>query len=121
MRRALFLVLLGFGLAGCISKVSGIEGGEADIPWRIGETTRRDVVSKWGNPEAIRGRTWVWKGLRGIGGKVKVGYMMVGLSVSNVESSTVICELTFGEDGRLEKKSLIDSIVRRPEWSADPF
>lgn len=121
MRLLPILLLAGLGFGGCISNVSGIEADEEDVPWKAGVTTRKDVVSQWGNPDAIRGRTWVWDGARAIGGKFKVGYMMIGFTLSNVEASKVSCELTFGDDGRLVGKRIVDAVATRPEWSVDPF
>ena len=108
-------------LAGCISQTAGLTVKERDLPWRVGVTTRRDVVSQWGNPDSRRERPWIWKGVRGVGGKFKLGYMGVGFTLSNVKASSVSCEMTFDAEGRLEKMQLVDSVARRPKWSVDPF
>ena len=104
---------------GCVSKQSGV--AVEKLSWRSGETTRREVVEKWGNPDAIKGDVWVWRDWRLIGGKVKGGYMGLGLTVDNRVASTCEYRLRFGKDGRLTSTEVVESVPGGGKWSINPF
>ena len=104
---------------GCVSKQAGVE--VETIPWRTGETTRRDVVEKWGNPDAIKGDVWIWRDWRSIGGKVKAGYMGIGFTVDNRVASTCEYRLRFDKKGRLASTEVVESVPGGGKWSIDPF
>ena len=104
---------------GCITKDTGRSGG--DVVWHTGVTTRRDVVARWGNPDAVHGDTWIWKGSRLVGGKVKAAYMLLGVTVSNAEVSTRQVRVTFDAEGRLVSVSADDTIIGGPAWSLVPW
>jgi len=117
--RVLFVVAVILLACGCISKSAGITTPEQ--VWACGKTTQREVVSKWGNPDRIRGKIWTWKEWRLIGGKVKASYMMVGLTVSNTQASTREYRLTFDDRGILAKQETADSVPGGASWSIWPW
>ena len=123
MRGGLFFctgVLLALlSCCGCVSKQAGVK--VETLPWRPGETTRRDVVEKWGNPDSIRGDVWIWRDWRLIGGKVKGGYYGLGLTVDNRVATTCEYRLRFGKDGRLESTETVESVPGGGKWSINPF
>lgn len=106
-------------VAGCITKDSGRT--DAGDVWRQGVTTRRDVVACWGNPDRIAGNTWIWKGSRLVGGRVRAAYMLVGVTVSNSEISTCDVCLTFDRKGLLVSAEAGESVSGGPRWSLIPW
>lgn len=116
VRAGLVLCLL---VAGCVVKDAGISGQERE--WFVGRTTRREVVAAWGNPDRIDGNVWKWKAWRSTGGKFKLGYMGVGMTLSNSRAATREYQLEFGEDGRLRSCQKVDSVPEGAAWSVWPF
>ena len=114
------LFLVGFACCcGCVSKQAGVE--VETLTWRTGETTRRDVVEKWGNPDAIKGDVWVWRDCRQVGGKVKAGYFGLGLTVDNRVASTCEYRLRFDKSGRLASTEVVESVPGGGKWSINPW
>lgn len=105
-------------VAGCISQNAAVD--PATVSFVEGVTTRRDVVSVWGNPDSIDGNVWAWKDFRTIGGKGKLGYMGVGFTVSNTQMATYEYRLTFDDRGILRNQTIRSAMHAEPEWSLDP-
>lgn len=120
MIRILFLtaclVLLG---TGCISERRGTPK-EAPV-WRVGVTTRRDVVARWGNPDFVKGDSWVWWDVDAIGGKVRASYMMMGVTISNLQRSFSGYRLTFSSDGTLASMEGYETLPGGGKWSLMPW
>lgn len=114
------LLLVSLLLAcGCVVKDAGIAGQARE--WRVGRTTPREVVAEWGNPDKIQENTWIWKSLRSNGGKFKLGYHGVGITLSNTRTATREYQLEFDENGRLKSSQTVDSVPDGADWSAWPF
>lgn len=105
-------------LAGCVEKNTMVENEKAVFV--VGQTTRREVVSQWGNPDSVHGNVWGWKDWRLLGGKLKLGYMGVGFTVSRTEMVTGEYLLTFDEKGVLLAREVRECRVGGPVWSLDP-
>ena len=123
MRRgAMFLSALALLFAGCISERRGGVAApeEAVFLWRVGRTTAREVVSHWGNPDFVMGDTWVWWNVDSLGGKLKVSWWQMGVTVANSRKSIREYHLTFGPDGRLAAIESVESLPGGPQWSLDP-
>ena len=118
-RAAPLLLLCLLALAGCISDKGGVV--ESAAPWTVGVTRPRDVVARWGNPDAVFGDLWVWRRRRVSGGKLKASFMMVGATVRNISKSVVEQRLTFGPDGRLAGMREVDYTPGRDDWSINPW
>ena len=110
--------LLGMVLTGCVEKNTMVENEKTVFV--IGRTTRREVVSQWGNPDSVHGNVWGWKDWRELGGKVKIGYMGIGFTVSRTEMTTGEYLLTFDDQGVLKAQEVRESRVGGPQWSLDP-
>lgn len=106
-------------LVGCISHRAGMH--EPVKSWKLGDTTPKDVVSEWGNPDSIKGNIWVWKERIMLGGAAKVAYMKLGFSVSNHEVCTREHHLRFDENGKLKSAYHFDSIAGGASWSLNPW
>ena len=120
MIRFLFLLtgLLLFG-TGCVSERRGTPK-EAPV-WRVGVTTRRDVVAQWGNPDFVKGDSWVWWDVDAIGGKFRASYMMLGVTISNVRRSFSGYRLTFSPDGTLSSIEGYETMPGGGQWSVIPW
>lgn len=114
------LVLVCMVAFGCISKRSG---GAAfnEGKWSEGVTTRRDVVSRWGNPDAMRDDVWIWREIRHLGGKVKASYYGIGIIVSKMNVAVYEHHLRFDESGVLVEREIHCSSDPGEEWSLNPF
>ena len=110
------LVLCG---AGCVSERRGTQK-EAPV-WRIGVTTPRDVVAQWGNPDFVKGDSWVWWDVDAIGGKVRASYMMMGVTISNLQRSFSGYRLTFSSDGTLASMEGYETLPGGGKWSLLPW
>ena len=115
----IFLVLSILALSGCIHHRSGIAGKKPE--WTVGNTTRREVVAKWGNPDHIRKSEWVWKDSSLIGGKFKAGYMGIGFTVGNTISGKREWRLDFDERGILRRQTLVNPLPETTMWSVNPL
>lgn len=124
MRRGLSLALASALLsAGCITERQGGAKAHAEaaaFALQVGQTTARDVVSHWGNPDFVMGETWVWWNVRSIGGKLRAAYMGLGATTSNLRRGMVEYRLTFGPDGRLAKVESTETLPGGPKWSLIP-
>lgn len=118
MKGAIVGCLLAAVLAGCVEKNTMVENEKAVFV--VGQTTRREVVSQWGNPDSVHGNVWGWKDWRLLGGKLKLGYMGVGFTVSRTEMVTGEYLLTFDEKGVLLAREVRECRVGGPVWSLDP-
>lgn len=119
-RLALLPLAAALALAGgCLTKRTGLS--DDGCTWRVGVTTRRDVVAKWGNPDLLRGDEWTWISVNTLGSKFKCGYMMIGFTLANSEAVTRETRLTFGKDGRL--KSVVSQELNPggAEWNPMPW
>lgn len=119
LRLFLWLAPSAFLLAGCISSRSGTE--REDRLWTLHSTTRRDVVSVWGMPDAVLGDVWVWRSRKTAGGQVKASFMMLGLTIRNLAVSTYEHRLRFDADGRLADEEVVDYSPGQDEWSINPW
>ena len=118
-RPPLLLVAVACALfAGCIAKNAAVDLAQIELV--EGKTTRRDVVAAWGNPDAIHDNVWSWKDWRVLGGKVKLGYMGVGFTVSNTEMAHYEYQLTFDETGVLRSWKLLAALPDGPQWNILP-
>lgn len=106
-------------LAGCITKHVGVKSETA--VWQPGVTTRLDVVRQWGNPDKMKGDTWVWRDWNLLGSKVKAAYMMIGITVANSRASTREYHLTFDQAGLLCRQEVVDSVPEGVTWSPWPW
>jgi len=109
--------------AGCISERRGSVQDDAgqSVPWQVGQTTPRDVVALWGNPDFVIGETWVWWNIDALGGKFRAAYMGVGVTVSNLRQGMSEYRLTFGADGKLKSLSAQQTLPGGPSWSVNPI
>lgn len=105
--------------AGCISEQRGTE--KETPPWRVGVTRPRDVVAAWGNPDFVQGDSWVWWDVSAIGGKFRASYMMLGVTVSNVQRSFSGYRLTFSSDGLLKTVEAYETLPGGGKWSLSPW
>lgn len=103
---------------GCIAKNAAVDLAQIELV--EGKTTRRDMVAAWGNPDATSGNVWSWKDWRVLGGKVKLGYMGVGFTVSNTEMAHCEYQLTFDESGVLRSWELLAALPNGPQWNILP-
>lgn len=117
--RKFFGILATIALSGCIFQRSGAVGRGLEL--KEGVTTRREVVSAWGNPDYARGDEWIWKGSRLIGSKVKAAYMAVGVTVANSQKAIRQWRLTFDKAGVLRHVEVTDSIPGGATWNPNPF
>ena len=106
-------------LGGCISTQSGTEA--KPLVLRTGETTRRDAVEKWGNPDAVFGDVWIWREKHTGGGKVKASFMMLGATVHTAATAVRERRLTFGPDGRLRAAERVEYTPGTDGWSINPW
>ena len=124
MMRGLFPFLIaGLLSAGCITeRQGGVEAQteEATFALRIGRTTVRDVVARWGNPDFVQGETWVWWNVRSIGGKLRASYMGLGLTTSNLRRGLSEYRLTFAPDGKLANVESTETLPGGPQWALFP-
>ena len=104
---------------GCISRRSA--GTEDGSPFVCGRSTRAEVLAQWGNPDDIRGDTWVWKGWRSLGGKFKVGYWGVNFTLANSRKVTVEHRLTFDRAGVLASREDVRSLTDPLRWWPFPW
>jgi len=109
--------------AGCVSERHGDARGREERPaaWQVGRTTARDVVAVWGNPDFVDGETWVWWNIDALGGKFRLAYMGLGVTVSNLRQGMSEHRLTFGPDGRLKSASSSQTLPGGPNWSVNPL
>lgn len=113
------LVLACLVVCGCTTKESGILVREA--PFAVGRTTFRTVVGKWGNPDSVKGRVAIWKVATSNGGRVKAGYMMVGVTTSALQLATREYRLTFDGANVLRDMQTLDSIPDGAGWTILPW
>ncbi len=113
------LVLVVSACAGCISSRGGVE--RKPELWTVGKTTRQDVVTRWGGPDAVFGDTWVWRSRKTAGGQLKASFMMIGATVRDMAYSTFEYRLKFDAGGRLENEEVVDYTPGRDEWSINPW
>lgn len=118
MRANFLLPFAGLLVHGCVSSSQGI-AHEAPA-WKVGETTRRQVVAAWGNPDFVAGDDWVWWNVESIGGKLRIAYMGVGLTVANSRRDLRECRLRFDEKGALAAMELTETMPGGPKWSVLP-
>lgn len=118
IRTMTFIVLL-FAVCGCVTKHAGVNGVSSS--WKTGQTTLREVVAKWGNPDKIERGTWIWKDWNQNGGKFKAAYMRIGVTISSAQVATREHRLTFGEDGVLVSEEVVDSVPGGAEWTCNPW
>ena len=120
MIRLLFLAagLLLCG-TGCISERRGMP--KETPSWRIGVTTPRDVVAQWGNPDFVKGDSWVWWDVDSIGGKFRASYMMIGVTISNARRSFSGYRLTFSSAGTLTSVEGFETLPGGGKWSLLPW
>jgi len=105
-------------LGGCIATRKGIV---REAPsWKVGETTRRQVIEAWGNPDFVMGEDWVWWNVESIGGKVRVAYMGLGVTTANSRRDMRECRLRFGKDGRLTSMELTETLPGGAKWALLP-
>lgn len=123
MIRALFTVLLAAAASGCIHHRAGpaVPAGNGKTGWTAGVTTRRDVVSAWGNPHATKGNTWIWRTRTAKGGKVKAAYYMIGVTVAHSAVTTREHRLEFGENGTLVAHESADLASDAGDWTLWPW
>lgn len=119
IRRLVLSICLVLCGAGCVSERHGVPQ-ESDA-WRIGVTTRRDVVAQWGNPDFVKGDSWVWWTADAIGGKLRMSYMMLGVTVSNSQRSFRGYRLTFSKDGTLSSIEGYETLPGGGKWSLWPW
>ena len=120
MMRVAFLVLcLVLCGAGCVSERRGTP--KPTPVWRIGVTTPRDVVAQWGNPDFVKGDSWVWWDVDAIGGKFRASYMMLGVTISNSQRSFSGYRLTFSPDGTLASIEGYETLPGGGKWSLWPW
>lgn len=120
MKGLLIAVFLGcLAVCGCTTKESGILAREA--PFTVGRTTFREAVETWGNPDSVKGHTAIWKATTSNGGRVKAGYMMIGVTTSSLHLATREYRLTFGGNGLLVDLQTIDSIPDGANWTILPW
>lgn len=121
MRPLVLMVLTALiGLGGCISSHSGISTGKA-AKWTVGKTKAREVVEAWGNPATIHHGVWVWRVRRGLGGRVRAGYMGVSAQVSSQRLSVREYRLEFDETNTLKSIEFFESIPGGPGWTVNPW
>lgn len=106
-------------LAGCVTKHTGPQA--RDVEWKVGVTTRRAVVERWGNPDRLRGNEWTWKNLDSLGGKFKLAYMMIGFTASNSGVATRETRMTFDDHGVLQSVVTETSVPDGVKWSPFPW
>lgn len=123
MTRSIATVILALAVTGCIHHHSGIPKASAPKKneWKSGITTRREVVEKWGNPHGTAGNTWIWRIHTTTGGKVKAAYRMIGVTISNLDTTSREHRLTFDSDGILTDWQVSDSVLGGVRWSPWPF
>lgn len=120
MIRLLLLVMcLSLCGAGCISERRGTP--KEPPVWRVGVTTPRDVVAQWGNPDFVKGDTWVWWDVDAIGGKLRASYLMLGVTISNSQRSFSGYCLTFSRNGTLAKIEGFETLPGGGKWSLSPW
>lgn len=120
MRSALFLLLVSIFFHGCISKHSGGMTEESKI-WYKGVTTKREVVSAWGNPDSIRNDVWVWRESRLKGGKVRASYYRIGITIARSNIATYEHHLRFDENGKLLSHEIVGACENGAKWSLIPW
>ena len=121
IRRLVLAVCLALCGTGCMTERHGVPpDGELGV-WRIGVTTRRDVVAQWGNPDFVKGDSWVWWTVGAIGGKLRLSYMMLGVTLSNSQRSFSGCRLTFSKDGTLSSIEGYETLPGGGKWSLWPW
>lgn len=106
--------------SGCVSSRSGISSDD-DVSWKVGETKAREVVAAWGNPVTIHHGVWVWRVRKGLGGKVRAGYMGLGAQVSSQRQSLEEYRLQFDETNTLRSIEFFESIPGGPDWTVNPW
>ncbi len=118
-RTLLFLCLGALAFSGCLSKHTGLLNNPEQ--WKVGETTRREVVAKWGNPDRLRGNEWTWISIDTLGSKFKIAYMMIGFTASNSGVVTSETRMTFGPDGRLQSVVSSETVPGGTTWNPSPW
>lgn len=104
---------------GCVSERHGTP--KETPAWRVGVTTPRDVVAQWGNPDFIKGDSWVWWDVEAIGGRFRASYMMLGVTISNLQRSFSGYRLTFSPDGTLSTLEGFETVPGGGKWSVIPW
>lgn len=117
--KILITLLVCSTLCGCMSSQSGMHHPETY--WKIGQTSPRDVVTKWGNPDSIENNIWIWKEHISIGGKAKAAYMGIGFLVYNHRFFTREHRLDFSNNGKLKSMSIFNSVPGGANWSLNPW
>lgn len=110
--------LIGFG--GCVSSQSGISS-ENNVAWTVGRTKAREVVEVWGNPVTIHHGVWVWRVRKGLGGRVRAGYMGLSAQVSSQRHSVEEYRLEFDASNTLKRIEHFESIPGGPGWTVNPW
>lgn len=113
---ALAMLLLGLG---CVTRESGVPS--AVVPFTVGRTTFREAVAAWGNPDSIKGDTAIWKLTTANGGRLKAGYMMMGVTVSSSRLATREYRLAFDGGGVLKSLQTADSVPDGAVWTLCPW
>ena len=113
-------LLIAVAFTGCISNRGGVKMEESPA-WKIGETSRRDVVSQWGAPDAVLNDVWIWRTRRTGGGKLKASFMMIGATVKNLGTSILEFRLRFDENSRLSSFETVDYSPGVSDWSLNPW
>jgi len=123
MRSPVLLAAVALLLGGCVSERHGaVREKDGDLfVWRVGRTTARDVVARWGNPDFVIGETWVWWNIDALGGKFRAAYMGAGVTVSNLRQGMSEYRLTFGADGKLKSVDATQTLPGGPSWSVNPI
>jgi len=118
-RKAGLLILSLLGVVGCMTKETGVY--DEKIPFETGRATVREVIARWGNPDSVKGSTAIWKAVTSKGGKIKAGYMMIGLTVSSQRIATREYRLTFNDQGVLTDSQIVNSIPDGSTWTILPW
>ena len=113
-------LLLAAAFAGCISNRGGVKKEEG-VPWKIGEMSRRDVVARWGAPDAVLDDVWIWRTRQTGGGKLKASFMMIGATVKNLGTSILEYRMKFDENSRLSSFTTVDYAPGVSDWSLNPW
>ncbi len=116
------LALLACAFSGCISLREGLDDDAlSKSDFRLGHTTRRDVVAAWGNPTSISQDEWTWTSKQTTGGQFRLSYYLIGFTLSNEASATRSHHLTFDENGVLKKTRTSNSLPQGPTYSLFPW
>lgn len=116
---ALTLAFALIAASGCVSKRTA--DSQAGSGFRVGWTSRQEVLEKWGNPDSLHDGVWSWNDWETVGAKFKLGYWGIGVTVANARMYEIETRITFDEKGMIKTLERVETVPGGTSWDPSPW